>query len=53
MNVLYVVCMAVAAILAAIAALYRPNPAPPVNLTALAIAFIALAFVLQALVGGG
>lgn len=52
MNVLYVVCMAVAAILAALAAFYRsPNP-PPVHLLSLSVAFIALAFLLQALVPG-
>ena len=49
MNILFIICMAVAAILAAVAAFYRA-PAPPINMLALSVAFIALAFVLQALV---
>jgi hypothetical protein len=53
MNPLFVICMSVSAILAALAAFYRPsNPAPPVNLLSLAVAFMALAFVLERVVGG-
>ena len=49
---LYLVCMAVAAILAALAAFYQPPNPPPVHLLSLAVAFIALAFLLQTLVPG-
>jgi hypothetical protein len=52
MSVLFVVCMAVSAILAALAAFYRPANPPQVNLLSLAVAFMALAFVLQTLVPG-
>ena len=53
MSVLFVICMAVAAILATLAAFYRPANPPPANLLSLAVAFMALAFVLQQLLGGG
>lgn len=49
MNVLYIICMAIGAILAALAAFYSPPAPPRVSLLALAVAFIALAFVLQAM----
>lgn len=48
----FAICMAVAAILAALAAFYRPPNPPPVNLLSLAVAFIALAFLLQTLIPG-
>lgn len=53
MSVGFVVCMAIACILAALAAFYRPANPPPANLVALAIAFMALAFVVQQVLGGG
>ena len=45
-------CMAIAAVLAALAAFYRPASPPPVSLLALAVAFMALAWLLQALLPG-
>ena len=48
----FAVCMAVAAILAALAAFYQPPNPPPVHLLSLSVAFLALAFLLQALVPG-
>lgn len=51
MNVLYVICLAVAAILAALAAFYQPPNPPPVHLLSLSVAFIALAFLLERLIG--
>ena len=50
MSVFYIICMAIAAILAALAAFYRPANPPPASLLPLSVAFMALAFVLQALV---
>jgi hypothetical protein len=50
-SVLFVICMAVAAVLAAIAAFYRPPHPPPANLLSLAVAFMALAFVLDRMLG--
>ena len=49
---MFVVLMAVAAILAALAAFYRPANPAPVHLLSLAVAFMALAWVLQAVLPG-
>ena len=50
MSIFVVICFAVSAILAAIAAFNRPSP-PPFNFLALAVAVLALGFLLQALSG--
>ena len=50
MNVLSTICFAVSAILGFVAAFYRGDPPPPVSLLALSVAFLALGFVVQALV---
>ena len=52
MSALYVICMAIAAVLGFLAGAYRPATPPPVNLLGLAVGFLALAFVLQNLAGG-
>ena len=49
MSVLVTVCFAVAVILAALAAFYRPPNPPQVNLLSLAVTFLALGFTLQRL----
>lgn len=51
MSVLFVICMAVAAVLAALGAANVPSPR--VSLLSAAVCFMALAFVLQQLFGGG
>ena len=51
-SIFAVVCFAVSAILAALAAFYHPSNPTPVNLLSLAVAFLALGFLLQALVPG-
>lgn len=48
MSILVLLCFAVATILAALAAFWRPATPPPVNLLAVVIFFLALGFTLQA-----
>jgi len=50
-NVLVVICFAVGAILATLAAFYNPPNPPPANLLSLAVAFVALGLLLQNLGG--
>lgn len=55
MSIFVIICFALAAALAAIAAFNRPAP-PPFNFLAAAVALLALGFLLQGLVpltGGG
>ena len=47
MGPIVVICFGVSAVLAAIAAFYRPTNPAPVNLLSLAVAFLALGFTLQ------
>jgi hypothetical protein len=47
MNILVIVCFAVATILAGLAAFYRPPNPTPVNLLSLAVMFLALGFTLE------
>jgi hypothetical protein len=47
MSVLILVCFAVATILATLAAFYAPPAPPRVSLLSLAVAFLALGFMLE------
>ena len=53
MSIFAVICYAISAILAFLAAFWNPPNPPQVNLLSLAVGFLALAFLIQALPLGG
>jgi hypothetical protein len=53
MSIFVVICFAVAAILAFLASFWSPPNPPSVNLLSLAVAFLALGFLLQSVSGLG